>query len=104
MFDFARAVLEGAFYGLLAGLMFLPFWVVVAAIGLLTARSLGWKSGIAAAASMALCQAIGLWPATIETLCLVTISVFLAVLVGVPVGVLSGYGPRLTRVLNPCWT
>lgn len=101
VFDFARAVLEGAFDGLLAGLIFLPFWVVAIAIGILAARSLGWKSGIAAAAGMALCQAIGLWPETVETLCLVIISVFLAVLVGVPVGVLSGYRPRLTQVLDP---
>lgn len=101
VFDFARAVLEGAFDGLLAGLMFLPFWAVALALGLLAARSLGWKFGAAAAAGMALCQAIGLWPETIETLCLVIISVLLAVLVGVPVGVLSGYSPRLTKALDP---
>lgn len=101
VFDLARAVLEGAFDGLLAGLMLLPFWGAAAAIGLLAAHSLGWKSGIAAASGMALCQAIGLWPETVETLCLVIISVSLAVLVGVPLGVLSGYRPRLTKVLDP---
>lgn len=101
VFDLARAMLEGAFDGLLAGLLLLPFWVVSIAIGLLAARSLGWKSGIAAAFGLALCQAIGLWTATIETLCLVIISVMLAVLVGVPVGVLSGYSARLTKMLDP---
>lgn len=101
VFDLARAALEGAFEALLAGLSFLPFWVVALAVGALAARRLGWKAGVAAAAGMALCQAIGLWPETVETLCLVIISVLLAVLVGVPVGVLSGYSQRLTRVLDP---
>lgn len=101
VFDLARAVLEGAFDGLLAALLFVPFWVVALAVGLLAARSLGWKSGIAAGLGLALCQAIGLWPETVETLCLVLISVLLAVLIGVPTGVWSGYSPRLTRILDP---
>lgn len=101
VFDLARAVLEGAFDGLLAALLFVPFWVFALAVGLLATRSLGWKSGLAAGLGMALCRAIGLWPQTIETLCLVLISVLLAVLIGVPMGVWSGYSPRLTRLLDP---
>lgn len=101
VFDLARAVLESSFDGLLAALLFVPFWVVALAVGLLATRSLGWKSGLAAGLGMALCRAIGLWPQTIETLCLVVISVLLAVLIGVPMGVWSGYSPRLTRLLDP---
>jgi glycine betaine/proline transport system permease protein len=101
VFDIARAVLEGAFDGLLAALLYLPFWAVALAVGLVAASSLGWKSGIAACLGMALCQSVGLWPETMETLCLVLISVLLAVMIGVPTGVLSGYSPRLTRVIDP---
>ncbi|HEX9858335.1 MAG TPA: proline/glycine betaine ABC transporter permease, partial [Paracoccaceae bacterium] len=101
VFDLARLVLEGLFDGLTAGLLALPFWAVAVAVGFLAARSLGWKSGVAAGLGVALCQVIGLWPETIETMCLVIISVLLAVLMGVPVGVLSGYSPRLTRALDP---
>lgn len=101
VFDIARAVLEGAFDSVLAALLYLPFWAVAFAVGLVAARSLGWKSGIAACLGMVLCQFIGLWPETVETLCLVLISVALAILIGVPMGVLSGYSPRLTRVLDP---
>jgi len=101
VFDLLRAALEGAFDGLLAGLLLLPFWVLAGAVGLLAARSLGWKAGVAAGLGLALCQAIGLWPETLETLSLVIISVLLAVLVGVPLGVAAGYSPRLTRVLDP---
>jgi glycine betaine/proline transport system permease protein len=101
VFDLACAALEGAFDGMLAGLLMLPFWVLALAVGLLAARSLGLRSGIAAAVGMALCQAIGLWPQTVETLCLVLISVVMAIVVGVPMGVVSGYSTRVTRVLDP---
>ena len=101
VFDLARAALEGAFDGMLAGLLMLPFWVLALAVGLLAARSLGLRSGIAAAVGMALCQAIGLWPQTVETLCLVLISVVMAIVVGVPMGVVSGYSTRVTRALDP---
>lgn len=101
VFDIVRLGLEGMFGHLTAGLLALPFWAVALATGLLAARRLGWASGLASGLGLVLCQAIGLWPETIETLCLVIISVLLAVLAGVPLGVLSGYSPRLTRLLDP---
>lgn len=101
VFDLARVVLEGLFDALTSGLLALPFWVVAVATGLLATHNLRWKAGSASGLGVALCQAIGLWPETIETTCLVIISVLLAVVVGLPVGVLSGYSPHLTRVLDP---
>lgn len=97
VFDLTRAILKASFDGLLL----LPYWVVSIAISLLAARCLGWKFGLASAFGMAVCYAIGLETATIETLSLVIISVTLAVLVGVPVGVFSSYSMRLTKVLDP---
>lgn len=101
VFDLIRAALEGSFDALTGGLLVLPFWIVAAAAGLFSARSLGWKAGIAAALGFALCRAMGLWTATLETMCLVLIAVLLAVLTGVPLGILAGYSPRLTRLLDP---
>lgn len=100
-FDIVRMGLDGMFDQLSAALLVLPFWVLALATGALATRRLGWASGLASGLGLALCQAIGLWSETIETLCLVIISVFLAVLAGVPLGVLSGYRPRLTRVVDP---
>lgn len=101
VFDLIRAALEGGFDGMTDGLLAVPFWAVAAVVGLFSARSLGWKTGIAAAVGFGFCRAMGLWEATIETMCLVLISVLLAVVVGVPVGVMAGYSTRLTRFLDP---
>ena len=86
---------------MVVGLLLVPFWLVVIAIGAVAGRVLGWKAGFATATGLALCRVMGLWGATVETACLVLISVLLAVVVGVPVGVLAGYSPRLTRFLEP---
>ena len=101
VFDLIRAALEGVFKLMVDGLLLVPFWLVTIAIATVAIRALGWKAGLATAAGLALCRMMGLWGATVETACLVLISVFLAALVGVPVGVLAGYSPRLTRFLDP---
>lgn len=101
VFDLIRAALEGLFDLMVDGLLLVPFWLVAIAIGAVAGRVLGWKAGLATAAGLALCRVMGLWGATVETTCLVLISVLLAVVVGVPVGVLAGYSPRLTRFLDP---
>lgn len=100
-FDVIRALLEGTFEALADALLAAPFWVVAAAAGLLAAWRLGWKAGVAGAAGLGLCEAMGLWSETVETLCLVVVSVALALLVGGPVGVAAGYRPRLARGLDP---
>lgn len=101
VFDLVRAGLDGLFDTLTAGLLALPFWAVAGGIGALALHRLGWKAGVAAAGGMLLCQAIGLWSATVETMALVLISVLLAVLAGVPVGIWAGYSARVTAVLDP---
>jgi glycine betaine/proline transport system permease protein len=100
-FDLVHTVLESSFNGLTAGIQALPFWGVATAVGLLAARSIGWKAGLAAGFGMALCHLIGLWSETIETMCLVSVSVALAVPMGVPLGVLAGYSKRVARVMDP---
>lgn len=101
VFDLVRFVLESMFRGLSAALLAVPFWVIAIAIGLAGARSVGWRFGLGAAAGMVLCWAVGLWEPSIHTMCLVLVSVALAILLGVPVGVLSGYSHGVTRVLDP---
>jgi glycine betaine/proline transport system permease protein len=101
VFDLIRAALEGAFDGLTDGILFLPFWLTALLIGALAARSLGWKAGVAATLGLCFCRVMGLWGVTVETMCLVIVSVILAVLVGVPMGIWAGYSRRLTRIVDP---
>jgi glycine betaine/proline transport system permease protein len=101
IFDFFRTVLEGLFDGVLWTLNFAPFYVVA-----IVAAVLGWRVvnawfGLFAGVALVFCAIIGLWPETMSTLALVLTATFLALLVGIPAGVVAGFVPALDRVLEP---
>ncbi|WP_109467943.1 ABC transporter permease [Albibacillus kandeliae] len=101
LFDLVRAALERFFDLVTSGLLLLPYWAAALVAGAIAARSLGWKAGIATAAGLAFCQMMDLWSETVETMCLVLVSVLLAILIGAPLGILAGYRPRLSQTIDP---
>ena len=100
-FALLRAMLEGGFGAILWLLGEVPFWALACMAGALGWRLLGWRFGAFAAASLALCAALGLWPETLETLALVLSATTMAVLIGGGIGILSGLSPRLAHALDP---
>ncbi|CDM24050.1 ABC transporter permease [Castellaniella defragrans] len=93
--------LEG-FYGAILWLLGLaPSYVVALAIGLLGWRLVGWRFGALAAAALAVCELMNLWPETIGTLALVIAATLLALAIAIPAGILSGYVPALDRLATP---
>lgn len=64
-----------------------------------------WRQGLKAAALAAGCMAVavlsGLWAETMQTVVLVAISVFVAVMIAFPLGVLAAKHRRLEAVLRP---
>lgn len=101
LFNAARAVLEGLYGGVLWLLQLVPFYVVALALAVLGWRLIGVWFGLGAAAALALCAAMGLWPETMSTLALVLTATFLALLVALPVGVVAGFVPALNRAIEP---
>lgn len=101
IFDAIRAVLEGLYDGVLWLLMLPPFWAVAIIAGLIGWRALGWGFGIGGAVALAACQAMGLWPETMQTFALVVAASVIALAISLPLGVLAGLMPRLDRVLTP---
>lgn len=96
-FSFARYCLDGVFNTLNFVLGAAPFWAMV-----LIALVAGWllvgKSfSLMAAAGLYLCQAMGLWTETIETLALVLSSTLLALVVAIPAGIVVGLTQGLTK-------
>lgn len=100
-FDAARAALEGLYGGVFWLLQLVPFYVVALALAVLGWRLIGAWFGLAAAAALALCAAMGLWPETMSTLALVMTATFLALLVALPAGVVAGFVPALDRGVEP---
>lgn len=101
LFDWVHAFFEGFYHGVF-GLLELAPWLVVAVVfGLLAWRLVGASFGVFAAAGLAFCWVMGLWPATMSTLALVISATCLALLFALPIGVLAGFLPRLDHFVEP---
>ena len=84
------------------GLLLGAGWVVVLALfGLLGYLCAGLRLGLLCAAGLLLIGLFGLWEQGMQTLALMSVAVSLAVLVGLPIGILAARSPRLERALRP---
>lgn len=61
----------------------------------------GWRMALLSAVGFLLLGALGLWNDSLVTLSLVLVSVGVALLIGIPLGILSARHPRLEDVLRP---
>ncbi|MGB7804672.1 MAG: ABC transporter permease subunit [Actinomycetota bacterium] len=61
----------------------------------------GWKLAVLTGLGVLSFGLLGVWDAAIETLALVIVSVTIALLIGIPVGIWAGRRPKVERVLRP---
>ncbi|APG92373.1 ABC transporter permease [Sinorhizobium americanum] len=101
LFDLVRAMLEGLYDGILWLLDLPPFFVVAAVLALAGWRLVNAWFGVLTGIALVLCSLLGLWPETVSTLALVMTATSLALLVGLPIGVVAGFLPQLDRLLEP---
>ncbi len=95
------SAIDAVITGFESFLLWLPWYVVVAAAFLIPARVKNWKQGAVAAGALLYTGLIGLWEPTMETLALMSTAVLIAVLVGVPLGLWAALKPAVERVLRP---
>lgn len=100
MFDFARAILDGAFHGINAMLNVAPWWLLILIVIVVGWFAVGRAFAVFAAAGLGLCVAMGLWSATMSTLALVLSSTILALLVAIPVGIVVGLKAGLSKFVD----
>ncbi|MFH5926388.1 ABC transporter permease [Roseomonas xinghualingensis] len=73
--------------GIQAGLNIMPAPAVIAIIALLALWRVGWKFAIFAVTALLVISGMGLWERMMETLSLVLAATFIAILIGVPLGI-----------------
>lgn len=101
LFNFFRAVLEGTYDGVFYLLDSAPFYVVAIVAALLGWRAINIWAGILAGVALAFCAMMNLWSETMSTLALVITATFLALVTGIPIGILAGFVRRFDRLLEP---
>lgn len=78
-----------------------PPWLVIVVFALVAWRYAGKRSMVFSIASLYLIGSLGLWEQTMTTLAMVISSVLFCVLVGVPLGIISGRNDRFEMLLRP---
>jgi glycine betaine/proline transport system permease protein len=81
-------------------LLSLPWVVVVAAVTLGGLQLGGWRLGLLTGSLTAFIASVGLWTKAMITLYLCGLSVLIACMIGIPVGVLAARNERVHRVVS----
>jgi glycine betaine/proline transport system permease protein len=81
-------------------LLALPWIAVVAAVGLGGWQLGGWRLGLLTSALASFIAVVGLWAKAMVTIYLCGLSVVIACLIGVPIGILAARNDRVHRVVS----
>lgn len=101
LFDAFRGHLQGVYASVNWVLKYPPVFLVCALALAAGWRVVGFRFGVLAAAGMAMCDVMGLWLVTMDTLGLVISAAAIALVIALPVGVAAGFFPMVDRVLEP---
>jgi glycine betaine/proline transport system permease protein/glycine betaine/proline transport system substrate-binding protein len=101
-FDGQKFVLGGLITGVGTAVKIIPWWVLILLIAFASWKtSRSWKKPLLYSILLLFIGAIGLWDLMNETLTIVIVSVFISLLFGLPIGVLTSGSQRATRIVRP---
>jgi glycine betaine/proline transport system permease protein len=81
--------------------LWLPWFTLPLVVFVLVARTGRWRSALFATSCMAFPGVVGLWEPAMETMSLMIVSVALAVVIGVPLGIWTALSERANRFMRP---
>ena len=82
-------------------LLGVPWWMVAGFFALAAWRFSGWKLAVFSGLAFFGIGLLGMWDDAMNTLSLVMVTVAIALLIAIPLGVLAGRSERLDRALRP---
>lgn len=95
-------VVEAGLDYIVDGMLLLPAPLFIVLAGLLTWKLSGKRGiGIFAVLGLGLIWNMGLWDATISTIALVLVSTLFAIMLGVPIGILTAINSTLYKIVMP---
>nr|WP_199075322.1 proline/glycine betaine ABC transporter permease [Pedobacter sp. ASV19] len=101
LFDIIKLAVESVVNSVESILMFPPFFVVILLIAFLAWKRTGLGVTILTLAGLTLIWAMGYWEQTMSTLALILSSAFMALLMGVPLGIWAAKKPLAKKVIRP---
>ncbi|PTS98380.1 glycine/betaine ABC transporter [Pedobacter sp. HMWF019] len=101
LFDMIKVVVESVVNSVEWILMFPPFFVVIMLIAFLAWKRTGLGITILTLAGLTLIWAMGYWEQTMATLALILSSAFMALLMGIPLGIWAAKKPLAKKIIRP---
>lgn len=101
LFDSISTVIESMTSGLVSLLSFSPAIVLIVIIALIAWWLASWKLGLFSLIGLGLINNLGYWTETVDTLSLILISVFFAVLIGIPIGIWMSQKSVVQSIITP---
>ncbi len=102
IFDFISAVGVVVLSSVESLLLFIPWFVVIPAVGLIAWKTLAsWKSAIGMAVMLLLIGTFGYWELAMTTLAVVIVSVIISIAVGIPIGIAMARSDRTQAIIKP---
>jgi glycine betaine/proline transport system permease protein len=100
-FTIIRTMLLGFITGFESLLLFFPAFVIIALAGFLAWRFAGRGITLFTVAGLSLIYGMNLWPQTMQTVALVLTSAFIALSIGIPIGIWTSRSVKADRVIRP---
>lgn len=100
-FHAVKIVVESIVNGVEWGLLFPPFYVVIGLLALLAWKRTGWGVTLLTLGGMGLIWAMGYWPQTMATLALILSATLIALLLGIPMGILAAKNKLAGKLIRP---
>lgn len=79
----------------------LPWWAIILIFAVLAWKAGKWKLTLGTVLGLAFIYNLQLWPAFLTTLVLVLISALVSIVIGVPLGIISGRNDRFHWFISP---
>ncbi|HBT66061.1 MAG TPA: glycine/betaine ABC transporter [Ruminococcaceae bacterium] len=100
-FDAIKSILESIVQGFEFVFTLIPFFITIPILALIAWRVSGKGTAAFTVIGMLLIKSIGLWSNTMSTLALVFTSTFIAIVVGLPIGIWMSRSNTVDKVVRP---
>lgn len=100
-FGLLRSIFVGMFNGVDWVLSTPSPWVVVAVFGIIGLLARGWLFGVLCSASLVIIIGVDQWDNSMDTLALVLVSAFIAILIAIPLGIAAARSPMVWTLVRP---
>jgi len=101
LFDFIRAVFNGAYEGVDFLLVSPPFWAIIVIAAALAFAIRGWKFALGTIVGLTLILGVDQWENAMDTLALVLVASLLAIAFSVPLGILAAKSSTASSIIRP---